>query len=239
MTLASARRSVARPGSAMHRSGVTSLQSTIGRTASLEPVRHRRLSSRSVRRLESRRGPVPGSWPEGLGTHGLRQFDRPDPVRSAHGLVGCRSARQAGLSRSGPRPSQDQDARVHGEPPPARSGVGVVRERPRGRPRRSVFDGTPAWVSGILDWSTGPDNTNVIKLIDPRYGQLADYVGGERVRASTPRVSSRRICPGGWASRLPSTPAPSARRLPTVTSSSTRGKARTLCRAYGIPFRSY
>jgi prepilin-type processing-associated H-X9-DG protein len=41
----------------------------------------------------------------------------------------------------------------------------------------SFLNGTPAWVSGTLDWSPSSDNTNVLKLIDPRYGQLADYVG--------------------------------------------------------------
>lgn len=34
-----------------------------------------------------------------------------------------------------------------------------------------------AWVSGWLDWGTSSDNTNKLYLIDPRYAQLADYVG--------------------------------------------------------------
>ena len=31
------------------------------------------------------------------------------------------------------------------------------------------------WVTGWLDWGTGPDNTNVTYLIDPRYAVLAKY----------------------------------------------------------------
>jgi prepilin-type N-terminal cleavage/methylation domain-containing protein len=31
------------------------------------------------------------------------------------------------------------------------------------------------WVSGWLDWTTGPDNTNLTYIIDPRYAALAIY----------------------------------------------------------------
>src|SRR5439155_10841188 len=31
------------------------------------------------------------------------------------------------------------------------------------------------WVTGWLDWGTGPDNTNTIYLLDPRYAVLASY----------------------------------------------------------------
>jgi len=35
------------------------------------------------------------------------------------------------------------------------------------------------WVSGWLDWTTSPANTNALLLIDGRYAQLAPYVGGD------------------------------------------------------------
>src|SRR5512144_1863378 len=32
---------------------------------------------------------------------------------------------------------------------------------------------TRPWVSGWLDWTTGPDNTNILYLVEPRYAVLA------------------------------------------------------------------
>jgi prepilin-type N-terminal cleavage/methylation domain-containing protein/prepilin-type processing-associated H-X9-DG protein len=36
------------------------------------------------------------------------------------------------------------------------------------------------WVIGWLDWSTSPDNTNELYLIDPRYSKLAKYFGNSK-----------------------------------------------------------
>src|SRR5689334_6393029 len=33
------------------------------------------------------------------------------------------------------------------------------------------------WVEGWLDWTTSPDNTNVLFLIAPKYSKLATYFG--------------------------------------------------------------
>lgn len=36
------------------------------------------------------------------------------------------------------------------------------------------------WVEGWLDWSTSPDNTNVLFLIDEKYSKLAKYFGNSK-----------------------------------------------------------
>ena len=36
------------------------------------------------------------------------------------------------------------------------------------------------WVVGWLDWTTSPDNTNVLYLIDPKYSKLAKYFGNAK-----------------------------------------------------------
>lgn len=72
--------------------------------------------------------------------------------------------------------------------------------------------GTVNWVSGWLDLSGGPDNTNTLNLLDPRYAQLGPYTADARlyrcpadpsevplgplvdgVRTSVPRVRSYSI----------------------------------------------
>jgi type II secretory pathway pseudopilin PulG len=35
----------------------------------------------------------------------------------------------------------------------------------------------PPWCEGWLDWTTLPDNTNLLFLVNPRYARLADYLG--------------------------------------------------------------
>jgi prepilin-type processing-associated H-X9-DG protein len=65
------------------------------------------------------------------------------------------------------------------------------------------FAGADRWVSGWLDFSSNPDNTNTCYLLDPRYAQLGPYVkvaetfrcpsDGSRVRigdTTYPRVRS-------------------------------------------------
>ncbi|MGD0536527.1 MAG: type II secretion system protein [Verrucomicrobiota bacterium] len=41
------------------------------------------------------------------------------------------------------------------------------------------FPGLGKWVSGWLDFSSSPDNTNTLYLLDPRYAQLGIYVKSE------------------------------------------------------------
>ncbi len=36
------------------------------------------------------------------------------------------------------------------------------------------------WVTGWLDWTTSPDNTNLLYLLDPRYAVLATYFGNTK-----------------------------------------------------------
>jgi prepilin-type N-terminal cleavage/methylation domain-containing protein/prepilin-type processing-associated H-X9-DG protein len=35
---------------------------------------------------------------------------------------------------------------------------------------------TPGWVAGWLDFTAAPDNTNILKLIDPKYSKIGPYV---------------------------------------------------------------
>jgi prepilin-type N-terminal cleavage/methylation domain-containing protein/prepilin-type processing-associated H-X9-DG protein len=39
----------------------------------------------------------------------------------------------------------------------------------------STDSDTPGWVAGWLDFTAAPDNTNVLKLIDPKYSRIAPY----------------------------------------------------------------
>jgi prepilin-type N-terminal cleavage/methylation domain-containing protein/prepilin-type processing-associated H-X9-DG protein len=41
-----------------------------------------------------------------------------------------------------------------------------------------IYNGSPAWISGILDWSAGTYNTNTSDLVDSRYSLLGSYVSG-------------------------------------------------------------
>src|SRR5687768_13471590 len=35
---------------------------------------------------------------------------------------------------------------------------------------------TPGWVAGWLDFTSAPDNTNTVKLLDPKYAKLGPYL---------------------------------------------------------------
>jgi prepilin-type processing-associated H-X9-DG protein len=64
-------------------------------------------------------------------------------------------------------------------------------------------DPNKPWVSGWLDWDLGPDNTNIVKLLDPQYAVLAQYFGKSKNVYKCPADSyastvQRRA---GWASR--------------------------------------
>jgi prepilin-type N-terminal cleavage/methylation domain-containing protein/prepilin-type processing-associated H-X9-DG protein len=39
------------------------------------------------------------------------------------------------------------------------------------------YEATHDWAEGILDWSTNPENTNYMYLIDPRVSSMGPYVG--------------------------------------------------------------
>ena len=42
-----------------------------------------------------------------------------------------------------------------------------------------IFNGSPAWITGILDWSAGTYNTNLADLVDSKYSLLGSYVAGK------------------------------------------------------------
>jgi prepilin-type N-terminal cleavage/methylation domain-containing protein len=46
-----------------------------------------------------------------------------------------------------------------------------------GQGRGFSFKGGPSWVTGILDWTTGQQNTNTSYLVDNKYSLLGDYLG--------------------------------------------------------------
>lgn len=41
-----------------------------------------------------------------------------------------------------------------------------------------LYNGTPSWITGVMDWSTGQQNTNISYLTDNRYSLLGNYIGG-------------------------------------------------------------
>jgi prepilin-type N-terminal cleavage/methylation domain-containing protein/prepilin-type processing-associated H-X9-DG protein len=43
---------------------------------------------------------------------------------------------------------------------------------------KSLYNGQPAWISGVIDWLTATANTNTAYLVDSRYSLLGSYVGG-------------------------------------------------------------
>ena len=57
--------------------------------------------------------------------------------------------------------------------------------------RNSTGEEQLAWVSGWLDYSSNPDNTNILKLLDPKYARLGPYTRSAEVYkcpADTSRV---------------------------------------------------
>jgi prepilin-type N-terminal cleavage/methylation domain-containing protein/prepilin-type processing-associated H-X9-DG protein len=60
------------------------------------------------------------------------------------------------------------------------------------------------WVIGWLDWTTAPDNTNVLYLIDERYSKLAKYFGNSRFIYKCP--ADKYVSPEqrrrGWTERV-------------------------------------
>lgn len=64
------------------------------------------------------------------------------------------------------------------------------------------YEGTPSWVSGILDWTTSSDNTNLAYLISDTNALLGDYVRNPAVFAC---AASLYVSPAqsavGWSQR--------------------------------------
>jgi prepilin-type N-terminal cleavage/methylation domain-containing protein/prepilin-type processing-associated H-X9-DG protein len=66
------------------------------------------------------------------------------------------------------------------------------------------YNGIPAWVSGVIDWSTLPYNTNTDELINPTYSLLGSYLGKSVKVFACP--SANYLAPGqsglGWNNRV-------------------------------------
>ncbi len=60
------------------------------------------------------------------------------------------------------------------------------------------------WVTGWLDWTSSPDNTNVLFLIDSKYAKLAKLTGGARnvYKCPADRLLSGTQRQRGWAGRV-------------------------------------
>ncbi len=62
--------------------------------------------------------------------------------------------------------------------------------------------GACGWVSGWMDWTSSPDNTNVMFLIDPRYAKFARYLTEPRVyRCPSDHFVSPNEALLGWTGR--------------------------------------
>ena len=68
----------------------------------------------------------------------------------------------------------------------------------------AVGDPNMPWVTGWLDWTTSPDNTNAAYLLDPRYSSLAGYFARDshiyKCPADNYVSSSQRAL--GWEERV-------------------------------------
>ena len=60
------------------------------------------------------------------------------------------------------------------------------------------------WVEGWLDWSTSPDNTNILFLIDEKYSKLAKYFGNAKniLKCPADHYVSQTQRKKGWAQRV-------------------------------------
>jgi len=60
------------------------------------------------------------------------------------------------------------------------------------------------WVTGWLDWGTGPDNTNTVYLLDPRYAVLASYFANTKnvYKCPADRYVSAAQRQRGWSERV-------------------------------------
>ncbi|HXR46652.1 MAG TPA: prepilin-type N-terminal cleavage/methylation domain-containing protein [Candidatus Limnocylindrales bacterium] len=70
---------------------------------------------------------------------------------------------------------------------------------------KSVFyQGKPSWISGVLDWSTGQQNTNTAYLVNDTYSLLGTYLGRNYKVFACP-ITSRFLSPPqgskGWTHR--------------------------------------
>ncbi len=60
------------------------------------------------------------------------------------------------------------------------------------------------WVEGWLDWSTSPDNTNILFLVNEKYSKLAKYFAGQKnvFKCPADNYASPQQRALGWATRV-------------------------------------
>jgi prepilin-type processing-associated H-X9-DG protein len=68
----------------------------------------------------------------------------------------------------------------------------------------SATSPTRPWVTGWLDWSTSPDNTNTLYLLDRRYAVLAAYFANTKnvYKCPSDKYLSRAQKARGWTARV-------------------------------------
>jgi hypothetical protein len=66
------------------------------------------------------------------------------------------------------------------------------------------YRGTPSWVSGVIDWTAGSQNTNAAFVVDPRYSLLGVYCGQNPQIFACPSANylSRPQRALGWTHRV-------------------------------------
>ena len=77
-----------------------------------------------------------------------------------------------------------------------------VRNNPQSPP--ILFDGQPAWITGIIDWTAGSYNTNTDEIINPKYSLLGQYLGNSAKVFACPAANylSPAQAPLHWNNRV-------------------------------------
>lgn len=67
-----------------------------------------------------------------------------------------------------------------------------------------LYNGTPAWVTGIIDWSTQSYNTNTDEVISPKYSLLGGFLGNSTKVFACPAANYLKPAQSalGWNNRV-------------------------------------
>ena len=68
----------------------------------------------------------------------------------------------------------------------------------------TLYNGIPAWITGIIDWGIQSYNTNTDNLINPKYSLLGQYLGGTAKVFACPAANfvSPQQSTQGWTHRV-------------------------------------
>jgi prepilin-type N-terminal cleavage/methylation domain-containing protein/prepilin-type processing-associated H-X9-DG protein len=67
-----------------------------------------------------------------------------------------------------------------------------------------LFNGGPAWITGVIDWTTASYNTNTDEIINPKYSLLGKYVGNSTRIFACPAANYLKSTQAalGWNNRV-------------------------------------